>query len=227
MVTAIQERFFFQHYGLTNQDLETYLAAALSAGGDYADLYFEYLTSTSLMVDESLVKSASQGISAGCGVRVVSGERTGYAYTDDLSPQRILHAARTAALIASAPAKTTVAGFQQKPLRRKIVGVGIPSAIAGNDAHAAARRNSLRGGFHQRLIHHQRSRGQVFEIKVGVVATRRKRRAQIILKILIRKTVVLEEETFLVGSHHIWMPLTLQTTRSAYLHYPMSGTVSV
>ena len=103
MVTAIQQRFFFAHYGLTNHDLETYLAAALSAGGDYADLYFEYLTSTSLMVDESLVKSASQGISAGCGVRVVSGERTGYAYTDDLSPQRILHAARTAALIASAP----------------------------------------------------------------------------------------------------------------------------
>ncbi len=112
-----QERFFFEHYGLTNQDLEHYLAAALSAGGDYADLYFEYLTSTSLMVDESMVKSASQGISAGCGVRVVSGERTGYAYTDDLSPERILHAARTAALIASAPAKTTVTGFQQKPAR--------------------------------------------------------------------------------------------------------------
>src|SRR5271157_4908052 len=55
MVTANQERFFFEHYGLTNHDLETYLGAALSAGGDYADLYFEYLTSTSLMVDESLV----------------------------------------------------------------------------------------------------------------------------------------------------------------------------
>src|ERR1700716_385865 len=118
MVTANQERFFFEHYGLTNHDLEIYLAAALSAGGDYADLYFEYLTSTSLMVDESLVKSASQGISAGCGVRVVSGERTGYAYTDDLSPQRILHAAKTAALIASAPAKTTGAAFQPEAARR-------------------------------------------------------------------------------------------------------------
>jgi len=105
--------FFFQHYGLTENDLERYLAAALSAGGDYADIYFEYLSSTSLMVDESMVKSASQGISAGCGIRVVSGERTGYAYTDDLSAQRILHAARTAALIASAPAKTPVAGFQK------------------------------------------------------------------------------------------------------------------
>jgi TldD protein len=80
-------RFFFEHYGVTENDLEHYLAAALSAGGDYADLYFEYLSSTSLMVDESMVKSASQGISAGCGVRVVSGERTGYAYTDDLSAE--------------------------------------------------------------------------------------------------------------------------------------------
>ena len=110
-------RFFFEHYGVTERDLKRYLAAALSAGGDYADLYFEYLSSTSLMVDESMVKSASQGISAGCGCRVVSGERTGYAYTDDLSADRILHAARTAALIASAPAELPVAGFQKSQAR--------------------------------------------------------------------------------------------------------------
>src|ERR671939_774627 len=107
-VNTDKHRFFFERYGLTERELERYLAAALSAGGDYADLYFEYLSSTSLMVDESMVKSASQGISAGCGVRVVAGERTGYAYTDDLSPARILHAARTAALIASGPAKQPV-----------------------------------------------------------------------------------------------------------------------
>src|SRR6202453_4337382 len=126
---ADQQRFFFDHYGVTENDLEHYLAAALSAGGDYADLYFEYLSSTSLMVDESMVKSASQGISAGCGVRVVSGERTGYAYTDDLSASRILHAARTAALIASAPAKTSVAGFQ-KTSARSLYPVTLPSVDA-------------------------------------------------------------------------------------------------
>src|SRR5215475_9596908 len=122
-------RFFFEHYGLTEQDIERYLAAALSAGGDYADLYFEYLSSTSLTVDESMVKSASQGISAGCGIRVVSGERTGYAYTDDLSPERILHAARTAALIASGPAKTPSMGFQQKQAR-SLYPVRLPSVDA-------------------------------------------------------------------------------------------------
>ena len=124
-----KNRFFFQHYGLTEHDLERYLAAALSAGGEYADLYFEYLSSTSLMVDESMVKSASQGISAGCGVRVVVGERTGYAYTDDLSSQRILHAARTAALIASGPAKTPSVGFQEKPAR-SLYPITLPSVDA-------------------------------------------------------------------------------------------------
>jgi TldD protein len=123
------ESFFFQHYGLTHNDLQRYLAAALSAGGEYADLYFEYMSSTSLLVDESMVKSASQGISAGCGVRVVAGERTGYAYTDDLSTERILHAARTAALIASGPAKTPAVGYQQKPAR-SLYPVTLPSVDA-------------------------------------------------------------------------------------------------
>lgn len=93
--------------------MERCLGEALSAGGDYADLYFESVTSTSLGIDESLVKSASQGISVGCGVRVLSGERTGYAYTDDLSPERLLHAARTAALIASGPARQQMHGFRK------------------------------------------------------------------------------------------------------------------
>src|SRR6201994_1699813 len=110
---ASHKRYFFEKFGLTERLLERCLGEALSAGGDYADLYFESIASTSIGIDESLVKSASQGVSAGCGVRVISGERTGYAYTDDLSPERLLHAARTAALIASGPAKQPVQGFTE------------------------------------------------------------------------------------------------------------------
>src|SRR5437660_6879640 len=123
------QSLFFQKFGITPNDLQRYLGEALSAGGDYADLYFEYLTSTSISVDESIVKSASQGISAGCGVRVVSGERTGYAYTDDLAPARILHAARTAALIARGPAQQPVQGFQEKQAR-SLYPVTLPSVDA-------------------------------------------------------------------------------------------------
>ena len=107
------KRYFIEKLGLSERLMERCLGEALSAGGDYADLYFESVTSTSLGIDESLVKSASQGISVGCGVRVVSGERTGYAYTDDLSSERLLRAARTAALIASGPAKELMSGFRQ------------------------------------------------------------------------------------------------------------------
>jgi TldD protein len=122
----MDKRFFFEKYGLNDKDVERYLGAALSAGGDYADLYFEYVNSTALSVDESMVKSASHGISAGVGVRVVAGERTGYAYTDDLAPEKILHAAKTAALIASGPAKTPIVDLKEHR-RHDLYPVGLSS----------------------------------------------------------------------------------------------------
>src|SRR5579885_802710 len=109
------KRYFFEKFGITERLLERCLGQALSAGGDYADLYFESVTAIGLGVDEQIVKSASQGTSAGCGIRVLSGDRTGYAYTDNLSPERLLHAARTAALIASGPAKQPIQGFTESP----------------------------------------------------------------------------------------------------------------
>ena len=99
------ESIFATRFGITRQDLEGYLGEALSQGGDYADLYFEYLLTSSISIDESMVKSAAQGVSMGVGVRVISGERTGYAYSDDLSPEKIRKAANVAAHIAAAPAK--------------------------------------------------------------------------------------------------------------------------
>src|ERR1017187_8022961 len=105
------ESFFPQRFGITTRDLENYLAEALSHGGAYADLYFEYLATSSIGIDESIVKSATQGVSLGVGVRVIAGERTGYAYSDDLSPEKIRHAAQVAALIAAGPAKV-----EQTPL---------------------------------------------------------------------------------------------------------------
>lgn len=106
-------RYFFEKFGITERLLERCLSEALSHGGDYADLYFESVTSTALGVDEQIVKSANQGTSTGCGVRVISGERTGYAYTDNLNPERLLHAAKTAGLIANGPAKQPVQGFTE------------------------------------------------------------------------------------------------------------------
>jgi TldD protein len=128
------KRYFFEKFGITERLLERCLGEALAAGGDYADLYFESVTATSLGVDEQIVKSASQGTSAGCGIRVLSGERTGYAYTDNLNPDRLLHAARTAALIASGPAKQIVQGFTEAPAADLY-----PVPLGGYDLDLAAR----------------------------------------------------------------------------------------
>jgi TldD protein len=109
---SLSHSFFGQRFGLTEANLESYLSEALSAGGEYADLYFEYLATSSISIDESIVKSAVQGVSLGVGIRVISGERTGYAYSDDLSPEKIRKAARVAACIANGPSKVDKAGFQ-------------------------------------------------------------------------------------------------------------------
>ncbi|MBE0659498.1 MAG: metalloprotease TldD [Bryobacteraceae bacterium] len=104
--------------GLTLNDLEKVLANALSKGGDYADLYFESTETTSVALDEEIVKSAAQGFSSGCGVRVLSGERTGYGYTAELTIEKMLQAASIAACIASGPAKVSRSGFEHSPAHR-------------------------------------------------------------------------------------------------------------
>ncbi len=110
---GLSASFFGSRFGITEHDLEPYLSEALSAGGDYADLYFEYLATSSIGIDEGIVKSATQGVTLGVGVRVIAGERTGYAYSDDLSPEKIRKAARVAACIARGPASVVKTGFEE------------------------------------------------------------------------------------------------------------------
>src|ERR1035437_3909628 len=99
------ESVFAGRFAIARHDLEQYLSEALSQGGDYADIYFEYIATSSIGLDESIVKSAARGVSMGVGIRVIAGERTGYAYSDDLAPEKIRKAANVSAHIAAAPAK--------------------------------------------------------------------------------------------------------------------------
>lgn len=80
---------------------ERLLSAALASGGDHADLYFEYRASSDLSFEEGRVRTAGHAVSLGLGVRVVRGVATGYAYTEELSDERMLEAARIAAQIAA------------------------------------------------------------------------------------------------------------------------------
>jgi TldD protein len=80
------------------------LEVALSRGGDYADLFFEYRASGSLVFEEGITRSAAKGVSMGLGVRVQRGDATGYAHVEDLSFEAMRRAAETAARIADSAA---------------------------------------------------------------------------------------------------------------------------
>jgi TldD protein len=76
------------------------LALALEAGGDYADLYFEFRVSADYALEEEQVRTLGRGITLGLGVRVTRGDATGYAYCEDLAWEKMAHAAKTAGQIA-------------------------------------------------------------------------------------------------------------------------------
>jgi len=100
---------FLEEYNVSVQDLEAYLAAALERGGDYADIFFEYRINHTIVLEEEIIKTATKSVNSGAGVRVLAGEKTGYAYSDDFRRESILKAARTAAFIAaSSPAGGSV-----------------------------------------------------------------------------------------------------------------------
>src|SRR5580658_2430986 len=95
------------------------LTVALSRGGDYADLFFEYRAAGSLVYDEGILKSASRGVSMGLGVRVQKGDATGYAYVERLDWDAMKRAAQTAAQIATGGgSKAPVAAKILEPARR-------------------------------------------------------------------------------------------------------------
>jgi len=80
--------------------LERILGTALERKADYADLYFEYRSSEGLGLEESMVNHTSKSVSQGVGVRVCADDRTGYAYSDEVTVDRMRLAAEAARAIA-------------------------------------------------------------------------------------------------------------------------------
>ena len=81
-------------------DLNRIIRRALAKGGDFSEVYIEHRISRSILLEEGKFKSAVFGISQGAGVRVISGDKTGYAYSDEVSLEKLLRAADTASYVA-------------------------------------------------------------------------------------------------------------------------------
>ncbi len=87
-------------FGVTPEDLRSLTDIALSGGGHYADLYFEYSTANEISLRDSEVNSAGSHIDYGMGVRVIYGDQTGYAYTEITTMEEMKRAAGVASQIA-------------------------------------------------------------------------------------------------------------------------------
>ncbi len=88
--------------GLDDQDLDRTLGALMGAAVDFGDLYFQLSQYESWTLEDGLVKDGAHGIRQGVGVRATAGERSGLAYSDDVSPAALLQAAESARAIARA-----------------------------------------------------------------------------------------------------------------------------
>src|SRR5436190_13850197 len=104
------ESFFADRFNVTASLMEKVLGSSLIGRVDDADIYLEYCINEDLQLEEGAVKKASRHVSQGAGVRALSGTRTGYAHTDDISIQNLEEAARQARAIADrASASTAIA----------------------------------------------------------------------------------------------------------------------
>ncbi|HDR89278.1 MAG TPA: hypothetical protein ENN63_06580 [Bacteroidetes bacterium] len=86
--------------GMDKEILGRVIAVALEQGGDFAEVYLEDRISRQIVMEESRFKSGLFGISQGGGVRVIAGNSTGYAYTDEITEEKLIHAARVASYVA-------------------------------------------------------------------------------------------------------------------------------
>ncbi|MET0288944.1 MAG: metallopeptidase TldD-related protein, partial [Pseudoxanthomonas sp.] len=86
--------------GLDTHGLERAFGTLLGPGIDFGDLYFQHARRESWTVEDGIVKDGAHSIEQGVGVRAISGEKTGFAYSDDLNTQALLEAAGSARAIA-------------------------------------------------------------------------------------------------------------------------------
>ena len=132
---AVASELLLVPYGLDEARLKSALGEIFVHKVDYADLYFQYTRSESWSLEEGIVKSGSFSIDQGVGVRAVSGDKTAFSYSDDISPEALSAAAHATRSIASAGAGRVKVAGRLSPVRgRDLYGRGDPIATLDSTA---------------------------------------------------------------------------------------------
>jgi TldD protein len=118
--------FFGERFGVTTEDIKKILEIALTKGGDFSELFFEYRVSNSVRMEEDIIKQSSENIILGVGIRVLKDEKTGYGYSNDLTFDKMKQTALTAAAIASSSGKTPALDLKENNLRHQVYDLNHP-----------------------------------------------------------------------------------------------------
>jgi TldD protein len=100
---------YLDHFGVTKAQLNDVMGVALSRGGDYCDIFFEHSISNTIGLEDKQVNRAYTNVGFGVGIRVLSGDQTGYSFTEEITPKAMKLAAQTAANIANTSTKVKAA----------------------------------------------------------------------------------------------------------------------
>ena len=128
------ENPFMEWFGVDEATTARVMAELTANGADAADLYFQHSRTNFLTLEDGIVSSASSTIEQGVGLRVVIGDQTGYAFTEDLGLASMLAAARTAAAIASG-SQVAIPGNKinnTMPISMHIMNGKAPHSMVGN-----------------------------------------------------------------------------------------------
>jgi len=115
MIDSLARQTLLDPAGLGEHDLGTLLGTTFGQGIDGGDCYFQFTSQEGWSLEDGIVKSASFNIERGVGIRVVRGEQTGFAYSDDIAMPAMLEAAKTARSIASAGQSGRIAVASRSP----------------------------------------------------------------------------------------------------------------
>jgi len=104
---------YFVHFGVDEKVINDVMSVALSKGGDYCDLFFEHSINNYVGLEDKAVNRAYTDISFGVGIRVIKGDQTGYSFTEEITPETMKLAAKTAANIADTSGKFNPVKFKR------------------------------------------------------------------------------------------------------------------
>ena len=111
----IARRSLLAPTGMDDRDLDRALRTLLRGGVDAADLYFQVSRHESWTLEDGIVKEGSHSIEQGVGVRAMSGDKTGFAYSDEIVVPALMQASEAASAIARARPAGRAAGLVERP----------------------------------------------------------------------------------------------------------------